>query len=142
MFSKCHMIKTLENCFRNMSCFFWIKLIPVLKKLIQKFPITRTPLPPSSSLSNFTSCLANCLQISLANWNSLQHNPYNVLHWFPYFFLSHSATCHHKYLIYQNICNAQPSKFIIKLYTDHNALWVKRATYQKAESLRAASLSS
>ena len=110
--------------------------------LIQKFPITRTPLPPSSSLSNFTSCLANCLQISLANWNSLQHNPYNVLHWFPYFFLSHSATCHHKYLIYQNICNAQPSKFIIKLYTDHNALWVKRATYQKAESLRAASLSS
>ena len=110
--------------------------------LIQKFPLTRTPLPPSSSLSNFTSCLANCLQISLANWNSLQHNPYNVLHWFPYFFLSHSATCHHKYLIYQNICNAQPSKFIIKLYTDHNALWVKRATYQKAESLRAASLSS
>ena len=110
--------------------------------LIQKFPITRAPLPPSSSLSNFTNCLANCLQISLANWNSLQHNPYNVLHWFPYFFLSHSATCHHKYLIYQNICNAQPSKFIIKLYTDHNALWVKRATYQKAESLRAASLSS
>ena len=110
--------------------------------LIQKFPITRTPLPPSSSLSNFTSCLANCLQISLANWNSLQHNPYNVLHWFPYFFLSHSATSHHKYLIYQNICNPQPSKFIIKLYTDHNPLWVKRATYHKAQSLRAASLSS
>ena len=30
--------------------------------------------------------------------------------------------------------------FIIKLYTDHNTLWVKHATHQKAESLRAVSL--
>ena len=31
--------------------------------------------------------------------------------------------------------------FIIKLYTDLNTLWVKHATYQKTEFLRAASLS-
>ena len=33
------------------------------------------------------------------------------------------------------------STFIIKLYTDHNTLWVKQATYHKTESLTAASLS-
>ena len=32
-------------------------------------------------------------------------------------------------------------KFIHKLYTDHNALWAKHATQQKAGSLRATSLS-
>ena len=32
-------------------------------------------------------------------------------------------------------------KFVIKQYKDNNTLWVKHATYQKAESLRAASLS-
>ena len=32
-------------------------------------------------------------------------------------------------------------KFIHKLYTDHNALWAKDATQQKAGSLRATSLS-
>ena len=32
-------------------------------------------------------------------------------------------------------------KFIHKLYTDHNALWTKHATQQKAGSLRATSLS-
>ena len=31
-----------------------------------------------------------------------------------------------------------PIKFVIKLYTDHDTLWVKHATYQKAESLRLA----
>ena len=32
-------------------------------------------------------------------------------------------------------------KFIIKLYTNHNTFLVKHATYQKAESVRGASLS-
>ena len=32
-------------------------------------------------------------------------------------------------------------KLFIKLYTDHNILWVKHATYQKDESLLYTSLS-
>ena len=43
--------------------------------------------------------------------------------------------------MYQIIWQAKPIKFIIKLYTDHDTLWVKHATHQKAESLGAASLS-
>ena len=39
------------------------------------------------------------------------------------------------------MCQAKLLKFIIKLYKDNNTLWVKHATHQKAESLRAASLS-
>ena len=35
---------------------------------------------------------------------------------------------------------ARPIKFVIKLYTDHNTLWVKHATHQKAEFLRSSSL--
>ena len=30
-------------------------------------------------------------------------------------------------------------KFVIKLYTDHDTLWVKQATHQNAESLRTSS---
>ena len=81
--------------------------------LILKFPITTASLPPSTSPSSTQS----------------------------YFFLLHSATSHHKYWTYQNIRKAKPSKFIIKLYTDHNTLWMKHATYHKTESLTAASLS-
>ena len=36
---------------------------------------------------------------------------------------------------------SKPIKSILKLYTDHNTLWIKHATHQKAESLRAASFS-
>ena len=43
------------------------------------------------------------------------------------------------YWIYQIICKAKPIKFAIKLHTDHDALWVKHAIHQKAESLRTAS---
>ena len=71
---------------------------------------------------------------------SLQHNPHYILHHFPYFVLPNLTTSH-KYWIYQTICQANPLKFIIKLYTDHKNLCVKHATHQKAESLRAASLS-
>ena len=45
------------------------------------------------------------------------------------------------YWIYQTIWQSKPIKFIKKLYTDHNTLWVKHATHRKAESLRAGSLS-
>ena len=33
------------------------------------------------------------------------------------------------------------TKYIIKLYTDHNILWVTQTTHDKAESLRSFSLS-
>ena len=49
--------------------------------------------------------------------------------------LFYPNTCRN-YWIYKTICQAKPIKFIIKLYTNHNTLLVKRTTYQKAESLR------
>ena len=39
------------------------------------------------------------------------------------------------------MCQAKPMKFIIKLHTYDNILCVKRATHEKAEPLRATSLS-
>ena len=47
----------------------------------------------------------------------------------------------HNYWINQTICQPKPIKFIINLYANRNTLLVKRTTHQKAESLRAASLS-
>ena len=58
-----------------------------------------------------------------------------------YFVLTHSTTCHHKYWIHWNIWKAKPIEIIIKLYPDHNNLWVNHATHQKAESLIAGFLS-
>ena len=53
-------IKQLENYFQNISCFSWIKWIPVLSQIsIKQFHIRRASLPPLRSLSNFT----------VANWN-------------------------------------------------------------------------
>ena len=45
----------------------------------------------------------------------LQHNTHHVLHRFRYFVLPQASTRHHKYWIYQTICQAKPIKFIIKL---------------------------
>ena len=117
LFSK-HKLLFLDQAFSSSDPF---------QILILQVPISRAYRPPSPSLSNFT----------LANWNPLQHNRHHCL---PYFILPYSTTIHHKYAIYQTICKAKTIKFIIKINTDHNALWVKHATYQNVESLRAASL--
>ena len=79
------------------------------------------------------SCLPHyfCLNLPLPTETPLQNNPYR----FPYFVLTHSTTCHHKYWLYQTIWQVKPIKFIIKLYPDDNKLWAK----QKAESLRTVS---
>ena len=99
--------------------------------LIVQYPIPRVCLPPSPPLSNFYS-----------TETPLQHNPYvHVLLRFPYFVLPHSIARHYKSGRYQIICQSKPIKFNIKLYTDHNALWVKHATHQIVGSLRAVSLS-
>ena len=134
MYSKYQITKILEFFFRNINCFCWIKPILVLihlKYWYHNSPYAELPLPPSPSLPNFT----------LANWNHLQYNPHHVLHRFPYFFLRHSTTSHHKYWIYQAIYKAKPIEFVIKLYTDHDTLFVKHGTHQKAEPLKTASLS-
>ena len=57
------------------------------------------------------------------------------------FCLSYSTTGHQKYWIYQTIGKIKPIKFITNLCANHNTLWVKHVTHQKAESLRVASLS-
>ena len=49
----------------------------------------------------------------------------------------HSSTS----IEYTKTWQAKPIKFITKLYPDHNNLWIKHATHQKAESLRAGFLS-
>ena len=94
--------------------------------MILQPPIRRTSLPPPPYLSNFI----------LSNWNPLQHKSHHILHRFQYFVLLHSTTSHHKYWIYQIIYKAKPVRFVIKPYSNHNILWVKHATHQKAESLR------
>ena len=71
----------------------------------------------------------------------LQHNPRHVVYWFPYLVLRHSTMHYYRYWIYQTICQCKPIEFNIKLYKDHNTVWVKQATSQKAKSLRAVSLS-
>ena len=100
------------------------------QKWTLRFPTTRASLPLSPSLFKVQSTEI-----------PLQHNPHNVLHWFPYLVLPHATTHRHNYWMYQTIWQAKPIKLIIKLYADHDTLWVKQITHQKAESLRAASLS-
>ena len=89
-------------------------------------PISTASLLPSPSLSTFIQ----------AKWNysSTQSSSYSLL--VSLFLLPNSTTDHHKYWIYQTICQAKSIKFIIKLYTDHNSLWVKHVTFQRAESLK------
>ena len=95
------------------------------------FPIVRASLPHSPSLSDF----------ALATWNPLQHNPHHLLHQLLYFVLPLWTTSYYRYWIYQTICKAKLMKVIFKLYTDHNSLWTKQTTHQKAGSLRVTSLS-
>ena len=132
MYSKYQLIKILENCFQNMNRFSWIKLIPVLihlKYWYYNFPHLRLPCLPHHP----------CQILPYPIETPLQYNPHHVLHRFPYFFLPHSTTRHHKYWLNQTICQAKSIKSIIKLYTGLNTLWilwVKHATHQKTESLR------
>ena len=86
------------------------------QSLILQFPIPRTSLPPSLSLSNF----------ALANGN-----PYPKQSWSC--FSSVSVFCPTRF-------DHIPPQFIIKLYSDHNTLTVKYTSHQNAESLTGASL--
>ena len=126
MFKLCsnyQIIEILEIYFGNMNCFPWIKLISVLIHLKNWYYNT-----PSLQLHYLPRHLCR-----ISPWPTgihLHRNLHHVLHRFPYFSLTHS-TAHHNYWIYQTICQAKLIKLIIKLYTDHNTLLVKYATYQK-----------
>ena len=116
-----------QYCFQNMICFSWIKLISVLIH----FKYWHFDIPPLE-----LTCFP-CHFYQNSPWTTntpYQHNPHHVFYRFPYFVLAHSTT-------HQTICQAKPVKFIIKLYINRNTLLVKHTTYQKAESLRAASFS-
>ena len=126
-------MKLLGNWFQNMTCFARIKLILVqihLKYWYCNTPSLQVPLFPRRLCLNApwpTETLLNTILIMF-------------LIDFPIFLLPHSTT-YRNYWIYQTIYQANSVKFIIKLYTNHSTLLVKRATYQKSESLRVASLS-
>ena len=85
--------------------------------LILQFPIPRSSLPPSLSLSNF----------ALANGNPYPKQSSSC-------FSSVSVFCPTRF-------NHISPQFIIKLYSDHNTLTVKYTSHQKAESLTGAYLS-
>ena len=127
MQSKYQEIKILENYIQNMNCFSWIKLIPVLihlKYWYYSCPYLELPCLPHHL----------CQSLSQPTEANIPSSCYSLV---SVFVLPHSTTHCHKYLIYQTICEAKPVKFIIKLYTDHDSLCLKHATYQKAQSLRA-----
>ena len=126
--------KDFRNCVQNMNCFSWIKLIPVLIHFIYWYYDS-----PFLELLYLPPHLCQILPLPIST--PLQHNPHHVLHWFSYFVLPHSITHHHKYWICQTIWQAKLIKFIVKLYSDNNTLWVKHSIHLKAESLRIASLS-
>ena len=115
MYSK-YIMKILENCFQNMNYISRIKLIPVLIHI--KYWYYNSP-----SLKTLFNTILIMFFISFPIFPST---------------LSHSTRRHQKYCRYQPICQAEPIKFIINLCADHNTLWVKHTTHQKAESLRAA----
>ena len=62
------------------------------------------------------------LELPLLSHHLYQVLPGQVLYWFPHFVLPHLTTCHHKYWMYQIICQVEPIKFIIKPYTDCSTL--------------------
>ena len=97
--------------------------------LILRFFIPRGSLPYSRSLSIFT----------LANWNPSSTQSSSRTSSVSLF---SPPPFNHTYLkdwINQTKRQAKSIKFIIKQYTNHNTLWVKHTTHQKAVSLRAAS---
>ena len=123
-----------------MNCFSSIKLIPVLIYLKHRYHIcsyVELPYLLTISVKFYFSLLK-------PSWTQ----PSSSSSLIPLFCPLHSITSHQKYWIYQTICKAKSINFIILLwldnryrYTYHDTLWVKDATHQKAEPLRAASLS-
>ena len=171
MYLNYQIIRMLENCFQNISCFqFWsisnidtttthllsfpaslaifVEFLPdQLKPLFNAiiimffigFPIFSYLIRPHAAIIGYTNTaqkmkfsikdfFSKCDQIRsfLWIWSHLQKKALmeNFIYW-----------------AVQTICQDMLIKFVIKVYANHNSLLVKPATYQKAESLRGASLS-
>ena len=118
-----------------MKSFSWIKLFPVQIHL--KYWYYNTLSLQLHFLHYTISVKVHTGQLKvLFNRILIMH----VLHRFSYFsypIWSHATSTGYA----KPICQAKPLKFIIKIYADHNNLWVKHTTHQKAESLRAGALS-
>ena len=118
LYSNYQKIKIFENFFQNINCFSWVNLIP--DPIHRKYWYCNTP-------SLELSCLPHPGQLKpLFN---------TILVIFPYFGLHNSTTRHHKYWIYQYLCQTKPINFVIKLYTDHNILWVKPWSSYRNQSI-------
>ena len=115
-FTQCKTSRTLKI---DVSKYHIIKILVHLKYWYYDSPYMELPCLPQ----HFHQVLPYPIE------TPLQHKPHHVLHRFPYFVLPHSTTPHHKYWIYQTISHTKPIKFIIKLFTDHNTLWIKHATH-------------
>ena len=117
----------MENCFQNMNCFSWIKLIPTLIHLKHLY-------------SNSLNLVLPSLTISVKFYPKQLKPFFNtilIIFFIEFTILSNSiwprATT--------SIGYTKPYVKPIKLYADHNTLLVKQATHKKIESFRAASLS-
>ena len=114
-----------------MNCFSQIKLILVLIHLKYRYyntPSLYLPRPPH----HFCLILPQKTEASLQKSSSCSFVvPYLVL---PY------STKHYNQWLYKSIFQDRPSKSIITLYKNHITLG-QRHIHQKAESIRAASLS-
>ena len=115
-----------------MNSFSWIKLISVLINLkFQCCNISSLELPwLPHHLCQFLPCLLKRLLNSIL-----------LIFFIGFSISSYPIRTYATIIRYQTICLAKPIKFISKLYTNHNTLLVKHATYQKAECLKTASLS-
>ena len=121
MSSKYKIIKILENCFHNMNCLSCFKIIPFLIHLkYWYYNSSYLELPYVSNhlcqiLPYPTETLFNTVLIMFFISFPILSYPIRL-----------QATT--KYWKYQTICKSKRIKFIGKLNTDHNTLWMKHAT--------------
>ena len=116
----------MENCFQNMNCFAWIKLIPVLIHLkYWCYNSLYLELPFPYRLSHFTQANLNPSSTQSSSCYSL----------FSLFFPTPFSKAPPQVLI-QTIWNATPITYMIKLYTDHNKLWLKSWVFRAASLLK------
>ena len=121
MDSTYQIIKILENYFKIFTAFSdqANSSSGPSQILILQFPI------PRAYLTIF------CQTLPEPSETLLQHSLHHVLNRFPYFVPPNLTTRHHKYQIYQSICQVKPIKFIFKLYSGHSTFQVKEASHQK-----------
>ena len=117
----------MENCFQNMNCFSWIKLIPTLIHLKYLYSSCLNLALPS-------------LTISVKFYPNQLKPSFNTI--FIMFFIEFPILFNSIWpRATTSIGYTKPYAKPIKLYTDHNTLLVKQATHKKTQSFRAASLS-